>query len=63
MLAVIEAKYLKDFKIRLTFNNGKSGEVDLQKILIITDFGEDIIFELSITYDNVEWSRSLFMGL
>jgi len=28
---VIEAKYIKDYRIWLKFNNGKSGEVDLVK--------------------------------
>ena len=33
MLEVVEAKYLGDYKIRITFNNKESGEVDLKNEL------------------------------
>ncbi len=33
MIEVTEAKYLEDYKVWLEFNNGKSGEVDLENHL------------------------------
>lgn len=33
MIEVIGAKYLQDYKLWLEFNNGKSGEVDLESHL------------------------------
>jgi len=38
MLEVVEAKYLGDYKIRITFNNNESGEVDLKNDLWGTVF-------------------------
>ena len=34
MLSVIEAKYIKDFRIYLKFNDGKTGEVDLEDFIM-----------------------------
>ena len=33
MLGVIKAKYIKDYKIRMTFTDGRAGDIDLKEFL------------------------------
>ncbi len=66
MLSIVNAKYLNNYSIRLTFNNGKSGTVDLKKIVfkdprpIFKPLKEkDYFKKFSLKYDTVVWENQL----
>ena len=58
---VQEAKYIKDYKIWLSFNNGKQGEIDLEPELYGEIFEplKDISFFKSFTLEGhtLSWSN------
>jgi hypothetical protein len=60
MLAIVEAHPLQDFKLALTFNNGKSGTVDLAKIRrtgVFEAWNDPSFFEKYLFIRNSERSR------
>ncbi len=66
MLSIIKAKYLDEYKIRLEFNDGKVGEVDLRQIVIsdhrpIFNQLKDLsLFKnFKIEYDTLTWPNDL----
>lgn len=63
MIEVIEAKYLKDYCIWLKFNDGKSGEVNLEADLWgpmfepLKDKKKFKNFKLSKTFGTIIWEN------
>ncbi|MEI6049276.1 MAG: DUF2442 domain-containing protein [Bacteroidota bacterium] len=60
-LEVLDAKYLGDYKIYLTFNNGVSKTVDLSEKLIGSIFEplkDKVYFQsFTIKYNTIEWNN------
>ncbi|MBX3042731.1 MAG: DUF2442 domain-containing protein [Ignavibacteriae bacterium] len=60
-LKILSAKYLIDYKIFLTFNDGKSGEVNLENdlwgkiFLPLKDISNFIQFKISPVTNTIEW--------
>ena len=63
MLEVIDAKYIHDYKIWLEFNNGKSGEIDLENFLWgpvflpLKDFSNFKKFKVSKDIGTIAWEN------
>lgn len=61
--SVIEAKYIKDYKVWIAFDNGKQGEIDLSEK--VTKFGGvfvplkniDYFKEFKIENDTLSWKN------
>jgi hypothetical protein len=60
-LEVIEAKYLDNYRLSLTFNNGEQKTVDLQNELNGSVFAPlkqlDYFKKFQIKYNTVEWEN------
>ena len=66
MLAVNRAEYVEDYKLRLSFNDGKTGEVDLHRTIsedprsIVSELRDvDKFKDFRIDFDTVCWSNGL----
>ncbi|MRI62446.1 DUF2442 domain-containing protein [Ornithobacterium rhinotracheale] len=59
MLRIIYAKYIKDFVLRLTFNDGKIKDVDFSEIFNSERFAHlkkhDNFVQYALTYHTIEW--------
>lgn len=66
MLTIINAEYLEDYKVRLTFNNGECGIVDFKEILLSdsrTIFNElnniEYFKNFKLKLDTLVWENEL----
>ncbi|MFH0730521.1 MAG: DUF2442 domain-containing protein [Pseudomonadota bacterium] len=66
MIAVFRATYLNDYKIRLVFNNGRSGDLDLGKLIMddhrsIFNQRKDmnIFRNFRVEFDTLVWPNEL----
>lgn len=61
LIWVVEAKYISDFRILLTFNDRQTGEVDLQRHLKGKVFealkNEDIFKRFKLNSWTIEWEN------
>jgi hypothetical protein len=66
MLSIIKAKYIEEYKIRLEFNDGRIGEVDLKETVTgdhrpifnqLKDLG--IFKKFKVEYDTLTWPNEL----
>ena len=63
MLKIIDVDYIKDFKLKLKFNNGISKVVDLESHLQGELLGEllnhDEFIQYGLTHCTLEWSNGV----
>lgn len=66
MLSIEKAKYIEEYKIHLTFNNGKVGTADLKDFLfrdhrpIFSELKDQIIFQtFKVKHSTIVWSEEL----
>jgi hypothetical protein len=66
MVSIIKAKYLKDYKIQLFFNDGRSGSVDLEDTItqdtrpIFNQLKDINIFKnFKVDYETIVWPNEL----
>lgn len=61
MLRIIDVDYIKDYTLRLTFNNGETRIVDLQPYLTGEVFGELMdkskFIQYGLTPTTIEWAN------
>ena len=59
ILHVTDAKYLKDYLIEVTFNDGKKGIADLSQSLqgtVFDSFYEDMCLQLALDFSGTGWN-------
>ena len=66
MIYLIEAQYIKDYKIKLRFNDDKEGIVDLGEVMLNDhrkDFSESLDLnrfkEFNLEYNTLVWKNGL----
>lgn len=66
MLSVIEAKHIGDYRIRIEFNDGRVGEVDLKEVIagdqraIFNQLKDIELFKrFKVKYDTLTWPNEL----
>ena len=63
MIEVVSAEYIKEYKIKVDFNNGQTGIVDLKKNLWGEAFEPlkdiNLFKNFKVNIDTIEWSNGV----
>jgi hypothetical protein len=66
MVWIKEAEYIEDYKIRVTFNNGESGIIDLKEVIcndkrsIFRELVDVVKFrQFRVDFDTIVWRNGL----